>query len=350
MYGAEKVIQNLLEASKDASYETKALVIEGSNDAASGLRNSLVSSDFDYIVSSKKFDFSVIKKIKSITNNNEIVHTHDYKSLVLASLALFFKNNKIVHHIHGNLSNTLPEKIYAFIESIFIRNVNKVITVSHDQKQYFQNKIGMKSKVIQIDNGTEIFKCKEYTENEKFIIMMAARFTPEKHHKMAIDITQKLIAKKYDIELVLLGDGPEVESIKQYVEQLELINAVKFVGFSKDVKKWLELSDVLLITSTTEGLPMSMLEAMACGVPIVSTPVGEIPSILEKSGGGWVASEVNDFYETFNSILTDKKSLKVAGENAYSYATDHLSAGHQLKCIQTVYEEVSGMSYEYRSV
>ncbi len=344
MYGAEQVILNIASIGYKCSFDTGVLVIEGVNIEASELRNnlSLIKSKYNFIVSQKRFDINVIKELKKIAKTVSIVHTHDYKSLILTSISLAFTKTKIVHHVHGSLGNTISEKVYAYLERIFMLNANRVITVSNDQKLIIQNRIGLKNKVIQIDNGTTIYN-KNITskkQSDKFLMVMAARFTPEKNHKKAIDTISILCAKNYPVELVLLGDGPELENIKEYAKKCGIDKSIKFIGYTRDVKKWLDESKLMLITSVTEGLPMSMLEAMSSGLPIVSTPVGEIPNILKKSKGGWTAESEEHIASIIERLINNPEVLAVAGNDAYDFSKFNLSTENQISKIEAIYNDV----------
>jgi glycosyltransferase involved in cell wall biosynthesis len=346
MYGAEQVVFNIAGMAEKCSFDTRVFIIEGTNKEANGLRNNLssINAQFNHIVSSKRLDLNVINEIKKKSDGALIVHTHDYKSLILASISLLFKRTKIIHHIHGALGNTRSERIYSYLERAFMLNTSKVITVSNVQKTVIKNRIGLKNKVIQIDNGTTIYerKRKSSRQNDKFVMVMAARFTPEKNHKKAIDIVSLLREQNHSVELVLLGDGPELGSIKHYTQERGVEGSIKFVGFTADVKQWLDESHLMLITSTTEGLPMSMLEAMSSGLPIVSTPVGEIPNILRKSKGGWTAESTVELSSKIIHLINNRRVLDKAGDDGYNFSKANLSTENQLKKIEDVYRYVLG--------
>jgi glycosyltransferase involved in cell wall biosynthesis len=345
MYGAEQVVFNIVSIADKCCFDTHTLVIEGLNKEASALRVNLesIKGKFDFIRSGRRLDINVIKKIRRIASNKVIVHTHDYKSLILASISLSFTNTKIVHHIHGALGNTVSEKLYSYLERIFMRNADRIITVSNVQKDKIIKYYGLKDKVIQINNGTPISERIEsdYFEKNKLTIIMAARFTHEKNHKKAIDVVNKLRLINMPVQLILLGDGPEIENIKKYAIQLEVDSNISFIGFTADVNKWLIKSDLLLITSYTEGLPMSMLEAMSCGIPVMSTSVGEIPNILKQSNGGWIADSVDAIVKEIENLTKNQRKLKVAGDYAYNFSKNNLSIETQLKTIEGIYKDVT---------
>jgi len=358
MYGAEKVILNLMGAFKGLAssmqVSSSVALIEGANDQSKNLASLLEKqgSDSESIVSKKRLDFIAIKKLHSIIKHNRInvIHTHDYKSLLFIILATIFSNKIIIHHIHGTLGNTRAERIYAFIERICMARVDQIITVSQKQKKILMAYRYLKNKVIQVNNGTvlpahSVLKNNQYLCAPKnlFTIIMVARLTPEKNHQLAIDVLNELIRNKTrnQIKLLLLGDGPNLEAIKNQVKEYSLQDSIQLIGFSNDVQSWLEKSDLLLITSTTEGMPMCLLEAMAIGLPTVSSPVGEIPHILTESKSGLLANKKILLAESIITLMEDKNLYQEFSRNARTYSEKHLSVQGQAQVLAGIYQRLN---------
>lgn len=349
MYGAEKVLLNLATAPEQSECDFGFYLIEGCGSESGMLRKKIdpYTNNLSSIVSKSKFDWKVIKQIRELSHRYAIVHTHDYKSLVLASIALIFKNTKIVHHIHGALGNTFFEKIYSKIEYLFMLGAKKIITVSHEQKSDLSKFKLLRNKIIQVNNGTKIHDAvTPHKMNDVLNVLMVARFTPEKDHGKAIDVIHFLVKKGLKVKLDLLGDGPCSEDIKKKVRQLNLGDAVNFIGFTNDVEHWLNRSQLTMLTSVTEGLPMTVLESMASGVPVISTPVGEVPSLIEHSSGGWLAEEPEEFASTIEGLILNPEKLYISGYKAFEYAKSQLSIENQLNQLLCIYEGLSGDYYE----
>ena len=91
-----------------------------------------------------------------------------------------------------------------------------------------------------------------------------------------------------DLKLWLIGDGAEAETLRQLAKELGIASRVRFAGERKDVGNWLAEADLFVLSSLTEGLPVSLLEAMAAGLPFVVTNVGDMPEIADLSRAGTV--------------------------------------------------------------
>ena len=347
MYGAEKVVLNLMTAFRDLNFKSFVVTIEGANPQSQDFSNQLYGAKLPYrsIVSKKRFDLHAIYLLRSIIRDKKItiIHTHDYKSLLFSCMAKLFLNIKIVHHIHGALGNTKSEKFYAWIEKLCMHRVAKIITVSTKQKNQLSEYSYFKNKVLQIDNGTVIpEKRKEIASGGVFTIAMVARFTPEKNHEMAIAILESLVSHKKNVRLLLLGDGPCFENIKYMVKKKNLIEFVEFVGFTSQVQEWLYRTDLLLMTSLTEGMPMCLLESMAIGLPTVSTPVGEIPKLLSESESGTVANDIEGLTQAIIEFMDDTVLYRQCSKNARQFTADNLSVTRQAKKLSELYSEISG--------
>jgi glycosyltransferase involved in cell wall biosynthesis len=136
-----------------------------------------------------------------------------------------------------------------------------------------------------------------------------------------------------------LGDGPCLEPIKNMVSIKGLSSYVQFVGFTKNVEHWLRSTDLLLITSVTEGMPMCLLESMAMGIPAVSTPVGEIPVLLNTANSGELAETKVDFTQAIIRIMDDSHLYDKYCLNARHYIKESLSVKRQATILNEIYTE-----------
>jgi glycosyltransferase involved in cell wall biosynthesis len=118
------------------------------------------------------------------------------------------------------------------------------------------------------------------------VIVLVARFDPIKNHALAIEAVRKLVAIHKDVQLWLVGDGPQRSATEQLVEQLQLTEHVRFLGERRDVGDILREANIALLTSHSEGIPLVLIEAMAAGLPVVATAVGGVPELIDHDGQG----------------------------------------------------------------
>lgn len=348
MYGAERVVANLMPVLKHHSDYASCFLIEGESAGSKKLGELLNLSKVpcESVRSTRKLDFTLIKSLRALIKRNQIniVHTHDYKSLIHATIAVLGLKVKKIHHVHGSLGNTINEKVYALVENAFKRFSDKVLFVNSEmvKDKVFTQK---KNKHQFLANGIPVEKdLIKPNVNKPLKIVMAARFTHEKNHKLAVDIANGLKNRNIDFQLSLLGDGELESEISHLVVEKELTDRIQMMGFVDNVSEWLVKADLLLITSITEGMPMSLLEAMSYGVPAVSTEVGSIPEIISISGAGRIAKSAEQFVDAIAEYANSDSKLKLEGDLAREYITNNLSIDKQTMDLTNIYDQVLGLS------
>src|SRR5262249_30156536 len=105
---------------------------------------------------------------------------------------------------------------------------------------------------------------------------------------------EHVAARRPDARLVLIGEGPEREKIEDLVREKKLENNVLLLGLRKDVPRLLPAADLFLLTSVSEGIPLTVIEAMAAGLPVVSTAVGGLAEVVEDGRTGLLAPARDD--------------------------------------------------------
>lgn len=118
------------------------------------------------------------------------------------------------------------------------------------------------------------------------LIGIVAALRPEKNHRMFVEVAQRVVAKRADAHFLIVGDGPERQSIDQIRKELRIDDRVHFLGTRHDTERILAALDLFLLTSENEASPVSILEALACEVPVVSTDVGSIRETVVEGETG----------------------------------------------------------------
>jgi glycosyltransferase involved in cell wall biosynthesis len=167
-----------------------------------------------------------------------------------------------------------------FIERILAYTSNKVICVSNNDYQIALNKIGIpKSKLVILKNATlPIFKQKITPQNQPLKIIALARFANPKR----IDLMIKSFEQIKDAELSIAGSGPDFEIWKQYIQEKKITN-VNLLGEIQSFAAFNEY-DAFMLISNSEGLPISAIEAMSAGLPLILSNVGGCPELINNNG------------------------------------------------------------------
>jgi glycosyltransferase involved in cell wall biosynthesis len=122
-----------------------------------------------------------------------------------------------------------------------------------------------------------------------FVVIQVARFDPIKNHLLAIDAMARLVRTCPHAQLWLVGDGPERGRIEAAISAQGLADHVRLLGEHRNVPALLAAADAALLTSNSEGIPLILIEAMASGLPLVSTNVGGVSELVKHDREGWLA-------------------------------------------------------------
>jgi len=223
------------------------------------------------------FHFLVLVRVLINRAKFDIVHIHgDWSSLVFSKLIrLIVRADKVVVTIHDQISNKVLQRK---LLTIGLKFVDVIFATGHETANQLK-RLTNKKIIIQPSGINEIFfsDFNKNFENEKFTVVTVANLLPKKNIELILEIAKILEEFKF----IIVGDGSHKKVLKDIVKRNNIIN-VEFVGFksTKAIKKYYDESDCYLLTSLAEGTPTSMLEAMACGLPIVSSNAGGVKSIL----------------------------------------------------------------------
>ena len=155
-------------------------------------------------------------------------------------------------------------------------------------------------------------------ENEK-VITHISNFRKVKRIDDVIHIFNN-IQREIPATLMMVGEGPEKEPAEKLCEKLGIEDKVKFLGNSSEIDKILCFSDLFLLPSQTESFGLAALEAMASGVPVISSNTGGIPEVNKHGVSGFLSNvgDINEMTKNALKILTDEAVLKQFKENAYT--------------------------------
>jgi len=197
---------------------------------------------------------------------------------------------------------------------------------------------GIKSKRILIDKGVEgnrifilpnVINMDEYKykdSKKEYDVSFIGRLTYVKRLDIFFGVISELVKEMPETKVAMVGDGEELEKCKTLVKELSLEGNVEFLGFRKDINQLINKSKILLLTSESEGMPSVIIEAMACGVPVVSSNVGDIGDIIKDGENGFLIDKfdnVNEYISKIKKLLTDKKVYKKMSEESLKVRSVH---------------------------
>ncbi len=264
-----------------------------------------------------------------VTNSKiKILHLHSAakgsfirKSLIGLTGKLL--NKKVVFHIHSGSFETYYKKagIFQFLIQLILFNMDSVICLSEQWKHFYQDKLGLDNVTV-IGNPVEIPGLLEYqNDTNKIQLLFLGKICD---HKGVFDLIEYLRFNPFflnnQIELLIGGNG-EVERLKQIISDPCFKNNIQYCGWVQEDLKVQLLSncDIYILPSYFEGLPVSILEAMAFGKPIIATNVGGVPSIVRNNHNGWLftSGSFGELDSIFEQIFETRQLLIDYGKSSY---------------------------------
>ena len=204
------------------------------------------------------------------------------------------------------------------------------VALSSEVKKSIGEVYGLQESIIPVVyNGIDLSKCirkNDYEANGVFTIVHVGRFMKVKNHKTLIRAFAGFAEKKENVRLQLLGEGELLDEMKNYAEKLEVADKVEFLGLQSNVYPYLNKADVFCLPSEYEGVPMTLIEAMGTGLPIVASNVGGIPDML-VNGENALLVEPNDVaVEKAIEKLYNDVEFRIRLGNAAALRSEEFSA------------------------
>jgi glycosyltransferase involved in cell wall biosynthesis len=206
----------------------------------------------------------------------------------------------VVGIAHGWTSATQRVRVYESVDRFLLRWMDAVVCVSQSQAARARRAWVPERKIVVIPNaiaadavartdpGLREGLLKLFPVRPRLVVGTAGRLSPEKNHALLIEAAARVGKERADIGFVVFGDGPLRPALEGRINRLGLRDRFVLAGFRADVASYLPHLDLAVLSSTTEGLPVFLLEAFAAGIPIVATAVGGIPEVVEEGKSGYL--------------------------------------------------------------
>ena len=284
--GVEKiVVDSLNEISK--YYECALIVPNGCR------YKDKISSNvkiIEYKSYDKRYNPFLYLEVLNVIKNYDIVHTHGAKATQITYLL-----NKISPFIHiATKHNSRKGKIFNEVKNVISVSSEVAKTITHPSKVLYFG--------IQKSENLEVKK------NDIFTILAIGRLDPIKGFDNLIKEVSKL---DFEFRLNIIGEGSQKERLEKLIIDNKLENKVSLLGFKNNIPEYLASSHLQVISSLTEGLPLTLLEGIMNSPVIISTPVGGIVEVLDKDYLVKIenfSSKITEIYNNYQNICEDFKS------------------------------------------
>lgn len=237
------------------------------------------------------FDPSLLFRLRSLIRrwDPEIIQTHGYKpTAMMAALRVLGVRRPWIGFFHGATAEDFKVRAYNALDRFLMHRADEVVVVARSQLKRFP-----RARQIRVLDNAVLASVEPLRQvagasavGKSWRLGVAARLSPEKGVDVLLDAALKLKQERFPFLLLIAGDGPESEALRQRASHGALDGTVEFLGAVRDMNSFYADIDALVIPSRSEGLPNVLLEALAAGLPVVATRVGAVPDVLGDSTAG----------------------------------------------------------------
>ncbi|MFW9967512.1 MAG: N-acetyl-alpha-D-glucosaminyl L-malate synthase BshA [Candidatus Thorarchaeota archaeon] len=306
----------------------------------------------------------IIKVVKD--SKLDLIHSHyAIPHAMSAYMAREIIGVPYVVTLHGSDVHTLGlDPAYQPVVKHTVENADAVTAVSEFLKNKAHNELGIEREIVVIPNfvdirrfqhinGTRLMvesgcvsvrkgeEAKELDPESK-ILLHASNFRKVKRVTELIDVMRIVVDHFPKARLIIAGDGPTRIEVERKIEALDLCDNVHLLGVKSNMQEIMCSADVFLLNSTLEGMPLVLLEAMSCSLPVVTTPAGGIPELVRPGKDGLVTRgfEVDEFAQAIIEILEDDSLRSKIGKAGRKRVEESFSSDVIVSKYEAVFEQV----------
>jgi len=285
-----------------------------------------------------------------------VLHCHQYSPFVYGWIASKYNTGlRIVYTEHGRLSDAPPTLKRRLVNPLLARFPGSIVAVSRELREYMIASRFPAARVEVVHNGIApglpatgldriLARRALGLERDSLTFMTVARLDPVKDLRTMLDAFAIVRIARPDAQLVIVGDGPERERLEVRAAAPDLGDSVRFAGYRADVRSVLAAADVYVSSSISEGISITILEAMATGIPVVATAVGGTPEVLEHArGGALVPSRDPDaLAAAMLRFAADTRAREDAGAAGRERLSTHFTVDRMIDDYARLYQRLIG--------
>jgi len=270
--------------------------------------------------------YSLIKR-----DSCDLIHTHGYFADIMGVPISRMLGIPSLSTCHGFVNTDIKLRLYNRLDLLALRFSHRVLCVSGEIRNLLMRSGIPAHRIWMLPNAVEVKDDPEYFQRirrktrqllgimeDEILLGYCGRLSKEKGLRYLIEASGALVMSGLPIKVLLIGDGPEKKEIESLAMADCLQNKVLLTGFREDVLDIMPSIDIFVLPSLTEGTPMALLEAMAQGIPVVVSAVGEIPAIVNQGQNGILVNpgQWDDIVKAVRKISEDEELRRKLSHNA----------------------------------
>src|SRR6267143_1226212 len=332
--GAERVAVHIVRGLNRERYEP--VVVSFTGRLESDLDRLLEEAGIEvrYLGKRPGFDYRMYQRLPGVLSDcrPDIVHTHLHVLRYALPFMLLLRRASLLHTVHNMAEREVEPRgrwiqRYAFNHGVFPVAVGEEVALSLERLYGIQ-----RCRVIANCIPMDCYACPQ---------------TPQKNHALLLKAFAQGPASDPNAHLVLVGEGALREQLEQQAKNLGVAGQAHFLGLRADIPDVLGAMDVFVLSSDYEGNPLSVMEAMASGLPIVSTAVGGVPNLIESGKEGLIVQpgDVQGLSNAMASLLRNREARQSLGMAAARRARKNYDVPRMVQAYEELYENLVDHSY-----
>lgn len=348
--GGEQQIAYLIEQSREHGVISMVACRAGSAFESYCIKNSILYFSLPF---SSSLDISTAYQVAKICRHHQIdlIHMHSGKSHMIGVMSHYFNNSPMLilsRRVDFPVRNSTISKWKYNHPSI-----KKIICVSNAIEEILRSSLKKPEICSTIHSGIDLNRFRNIVEsknlklefgvaNNHWLVGNTSALADHKDYFTFVDVAKLADAQKLPITFIIIGDGPQNKPIQQYIKKNKLNHRIILTGFKKDIPNLLPSLDLFLMTSKTEGLGTSILDAFACKVPVVATAAGGIPEMVihEKTGLLSPVGNAANLLKNIQLILNSPAFTEKIKENAFQLLTNKFTKEKMAQNTYMIYQEI----------
>jgi glycosyltransferase involved in cell wall biosynthesis len=301
----------------------------------------------------------IIRKVRP-----DVVHTHTAKAGAVGRLGALLSGTRrpvIVHTFHGHVlrgyfgqGGTL---LFRAIETALARVSDRLIAVSPEvrdelvrlrvapERKFSVIRLGIElEQRVRFDGDPAEVRRRHGIPSEKFVVGWFGRMTAVKRTDDLLTMLTGTRERGIDALLVLVGDGDDRRHLEQRAHDLGIAKSCLFLGYQEHVAQWFAICDAVILTSANEGTPVTLIEALAAGRPVVATRVGGIPDVVEDGETGFLVrpADTHAMAERLEILARDPARSAEMGRLGRERMLQRYAVSRLLDDVDMLYRELLG--------
>lgn len=354
MYGAENVIVNLSEEmQRDGRYVPVIGCIVAKKDEKSALLDAARNIGLEalpiVIANSRVWRDLPHAALLMKSLGVQVLHSHGYKPSVYAYLIGLLTGIRVIATCHlwfVDSGAPLKMRLMIKLEKLFYRRFPAVVAVSEKIRKVLLESGVRSSRVSVIRNGIPVadlrHRALQRERTGSWKVVNVARLTAQKAQKDLVAAARILKESGIEVKILIAGEGELREQLRAQIREADLEASVQLLGFVSDVRSLLQQADIFALPSIDEGMPVSLLEAVSMGIPVLATAVGDVPALIEDGISGRIVAQNNpqEIAAAVSDLVRDPDFAAGLAKAAYRRLQADFSSRRMFESYARIYGEL----------